>query len=146
MPLSWNLETLTSWNRLGHSRPVTGLFYLFTWARNGRSGREWSWKVGKRWCDVPTVNVVVTWEGGARRSDDATATVKLRRRAVGTNVCQQFEEFAEFIFKAEQISNVKIGGGGKISSATSIKSYQTVRCHITEASLQCYCTAMPVIV
>ena len=27
--LSHNLETLTSWNRLGHSRPVTGLLYLF---------------------------------------------------------------------------------------------------------------------
>jgi hypothetical protein len=29
--LSWNLGTLTSWNPLGHSRPVTGLilFYLF---------------------------------------------------------------------------------------------------------------------
>ena len=24
MPLSWNLGTLTSWNPLGHSRPVTG--------------------------------------------------------------------------------------------------------------------------
>ena len=29
MPLSWNLGTLTSWNPLGHSRPVTGLLYLF---------------------------------------------------------------------------------------------------------------------
>jgi len=28
MPLSWNLGTLTSWNPLGHSRPVTGLLYL----------------------------------------------------------------------------------------------------------------------
>ena len=28
MPYSWNLGTLTSWNTLGHSRPVTGLFYL----------------------------------------------------------------------------------------------------------------------
>ena len=27
-PLSWNLGTLTSWNPLGHSRPVTGLIYL----------------------------------------------------------------------------------------------------------------------
>jgi hypothetical protein len=25
--LLWNLETLTSWNPLGHSRPVTGLLY-----------------------------------------------------------------------------------------------------------------------
>ena len=30
MPLSWNLGTLTSWNPLGHSGPVTGLLYLFT--------------------------------------------------------------------------------------------------------------------
>jgi len=28
--LSWNLGTLTSWNPLGHSRPVTGLLYIFT--------------------------------------------------------------------------------------------------------------------
>ena len=30
MPLSWNLGTITSWNPLGHSRPVMGLLYLFT--------------------------------------------------------------------------------------------------------------------
>jgi len=30
VPLSWNLGTLISWNPLGHSRPVTGLLYLFT--------------------------------------------------------------------------------------------------------------------
>jgi hypothetical protein len=29
MPLSCNLGTLTSWNTLGHSRPITGLFYLY---------------------------------------------------------------------------------------------------------------------
>ena len=29
VPLSWNLGTLTSWNPLGLSRPVTGLVYLF---------------------------------------------------------------------------------------------------------------------
>ena len=28
VPLSRNLGTLTSWNPLGHSRPVTGLLYL----------------------------------------------------------------------------------------------------------------------
>ena len=28
VPSSWNLGTLTSWNPLGHSRPVTGLIYL----------------------------------------------------------------------------------------------------------------------
>jgi hypothetical protein len=28
-PLSRNLGTLTSWNALGHSRPVTGLLYLY---------------------------------------------------------------------------------------------------------------------
>jgi len=27
--LSWNLGTLTSWNPLGHSMPVTGLLYLY---------------------------------------------------------------------------------------------------------------------
>jgi hypothetical protein len=29
MPLTRNLRTLTSWNPLGHSRPVTGLLYLY---------------------------------------------------------------------------------------------------------------------
>ena len=29
VPLSWNLGTLTSWYPLGHSRPVTGLIYLY---------------------------------------------------------------------------------------------------------------------
>ena len=29
VPLPWNLGTLTSWNPLGHSRPVTGLLYLY---------------------------------------------------------------------------------------------------------------------
>ena len=29
MPFSCNLGTLTSWNPLGHSRPVTGLLYLY---------------------------------------------------------------------------------------------------------------------
>ena len=29
VPLSCNMGTLTSWNPLGHSRPVTGLFYLY---------------------------------------------------------------------------------------------------------------------
>ena len=28
MPLSRNLGTLTSWNPLGHSRPLTGLLYF----------------------------------------------------------------------------------------------------------------------
>ena len=30
VPLSCNLGTLTSWNPLGHSRPVTGLIYLYS--------------------------------------------------------------------------------------------------------------------
>jgi len=29
VPLSWNLGTLNSWNPLGHSRPLTGLLYIF---------------------------------------------------------------------------------------------------------------------
>ena len=33
MPLSRNLGTLTSWNPLGHSRPVTGLLYLLPYLR-----------------------------------------------------------------------------------------------------------------
>jgi hypothetical protein len=30
VPLSCNLGTLTPWNNLGHSRPVTGLLYLLS--------------------------------------------------------------------------------------------------------------------
>jgi hypothetical protein len=29
VPLSRNVGTLTSWNPLGHPRPVTGLLYLY---------------------------------------------------------------------------------------------------------------------
>jgi hypothetical protein len=29
VPLPYNLGTLTSWNPVGHSRPVTGLLYLY---------------------------------------------------------------------------------------------------------------------
>ena len=43
MPLSQNLGTLTSWNPLGHSRPVTGLLYLLpfrtSFESDPRSGR-----------------------------------------------------------------------------------------------------------
>ena len=34
MPLSCNLGTLTSWKPLGHSRPVTGLLYLYLYHQN----------------------------------------------------------------------------------------------------------------
>ena len=34
MPLSRNLGTLTSWNPLGHSRPVTGLLFTNVFRRN----------------------------------------------------------------------------------------------------------------
>ena len=34
MPLSRNLGTLTFWNPLGHSRPVTGLIYLYLLPQN----------------------------------------------------------------------------------------------------------------
>jgi hypothetical protein len=33
VPLSCNLGTLTSWNPLGHSRPVTGLLYLYLYIK-----------------------------------------------------------------------------------------------------------------
>ena len=41
VPLSWNLGTLTYWNPLGHSRPVTGLLYLYLykWAIRCRNLR-----------------------------------------------------------------------------------------------------------
>jgi hypothetical protein len=38
VPLSCSLGTLTSWNPLGHSRPVTGLLYLFADCIVGRIG------------------------------------------------------------------------------------------------------------
>ena len=42
MPLSCNLGTSTSWNPLGHSRPVTGLLYLYLYHLN--LGTLTSWK------------------------------------------------------------------------------------------------------
>jgi hypothetical protein len=39
VPLSWNLGTLTSWDPLGHSRPVTGLLYLLLEGGEGSSSR-----------------------------------------------------------------------------------------------------------
>jgi len=41
VPLSWNLGTLTSWNPLGHSGPVTGLLYLFTSQHNVITQKNW---------------------------------------------------------------------------------------------------------
>jgi len=40
VPLSWNLGTVTSWNRLGHSRPVTGLLYLLLYLIKTRQLRQ----------------------------------------------------------------------------------------------------------
>ena len=41
MPLSCNLGTLTSWNPLSHSRPVTGLLYL-TQKESARCYNKWT--------------------------------------------------------------------------------------------------------
>ena len=50
VPLSWNLGTLTSWNPLGHSRPVTGLLYFtFTFPKYLSHGRSAS-DVGRNAC------------------------------------------------------------------------------------------------
>jgi hypothetical protein len=40
MPLSCNLGTLTSWNPLGHSTPVTGLLYLYYFRGLGDTQRQ----------------------------------------------------------------------------------------------------------
>jgi hypothetical protein len=40
--LSRNLGNVTSWNRLGHSRLVTGLFYLFTYKYNLGTLTSWN--------------------------------------------------------------------------------------------------------
>ena len=59
MPLSLNLGTLTSWNPLGHSRPVTGLLYLYILLKNNRFSNntavlEW----GKIKHDVPQGSIL----------------------------------------------------------------------------------------
>ena len=36
VPLSRNLETVTSWNPMGHSRPVMGLLYFYVYTIPGR--------------------------------------------------------------------------------------------------------------
>jgi hypothetical protein len=41
VPLSCNLGTLTSWNPLGHSRPVTGLLYPYYYY-DIRTKKQWS--------------------------------------------------------------------------------------------------------
>ena len=38
--LSWNLGTLTSWNPLGHSRPVMGLLYLYLYINSAPTYHE----------------------------------------------------------------------------------------------------------
>ena len=45
VPLSRNLRTLTSWNHLGHSRPVMGLLYLHVrrWILTGFSDGHATW-------------------------------------------------------------------------------------------------------
>ena len=42
MPLLRNLGTLTSWNPLGHSRPVMGLLYLYLYCFIFRRDCNWS--------------------------------------------------------------------------------------------------------
>jgi len=48
VPLSLNLGTLTSWNPLDHSRPITGLLYLYIYIYNIYSINyvPLSWKLG----------------------------------------------------------------------------------------------------
>jgi len=41
VPLSRNLGTLTYWNPLGHSRPVTGLLYLLVLVSNFVYWKQW---------------------------------------------------------------------------------------------------------
>jgi hypothetical protein len=57
VPLSWNLGTLSSWNTLGHSRPVTGLLYLF----NVKNCVQW-WKESRRYLSyvrISTIKVIL---------------------------------------------------------------------------------------
>ena len=59
MPLSWNQRTLTSWNPLGHSRPVTGLLYLLT---------VFSCLTDQRWLNPPPDVLPASRLAGAYRS------------------------------------------------------------------------------
>ena len=60
VPLSWNLGTLTSWNPLGHSRPVTGLIYLLL-VTHRHSNIKWN-------------TVTVRWRLTQRKTQNAQST------------------------------------------------------------------------
>jgi hypothetical protein len=46
VPLSWRLGTLTSWNPLGHSRPITGLLYLYLYLQV-KQERQYTYTVAR---------------------------------------------------------------------------------------------------
>ena len=55
MPLSRNLGTLTSWNPLGHSGPVTGLLYFYYEVGTERSQLVCGDKCARRFPSLPTL-------------------------------------------------------------------------------------------
>jgi hypothetical protein len=59
VPLSWNLGTLTSWNPLGHSRPVTGLLYLYLVISKGKC----SWTQDLSYNSFSHGSVFQVWTG-----------------------------------------------------------------------------------
>ena len=100
MPLSWNLGTLTSWNPLGHSKPVTGLLYLYSLrgmelSNYGFNKRTFMYKLSLAYCCIlfssTTIETYTTgekvtsfvssgsyksWSGGGRK-DDIICTLRL---------------------------------------------------------------------
>ena len=60
MPLLRNLRTLTSWNSLGHSRPVTGLIYSFLLDDESNPGQQCDREdtIENRTCDLPACSAL----------------------------------------------------------------------------------------
>jgi hypothetical protein len=90
MPLSCNLGTLTSWNPLGHSRPVTGLLYLYIYLLLEYGIIRLSRNVGS-WLPNYVFNTPEEWRSRSHRC----ISLKSRkpRLIIQTRVCEHAMRF-----------------------------------------------------
>jgi hypothetical protein len=82
--LSWNLGTLTSWNPLGHSRPVTGLLYLYyhllSLLMNYNGLKRWGNKVLLQGATCNFNDSTETWNNLLAISNKRNFTLTFRRQ------------------------------------------------------------------
>ena len=122
--LSWNLGTLTSWNPLGHSRPVTGLLYLYhgsadhndTQRRGARTGVSGDQRRGAQTSEGTDIEsspprTLTTCEGwtvthprGRRRNGEDAETTTDKESNLGPRV----EHIQDFTFKSVSKSTTTI--------------------------------------